>query len=231
MTPTQADDLIFILSRIAIALEGSAAKTAPDIIMDIAQYPNFDWASIGAEVADSDADGATAVLHNGKVYTRRTHAKFGNDIWYSRATGKDDDDKNIYEKLVSFKEMKIEAEPLPRKTAELLKTFKRPSPTTSGNSKPEHQVRLQAVRQLTGHTAEQVGAIASNLLQRNLKEKPPSSNETGLIRDALLADWASKHDVDEAMAAGILYAALPGESDLEVCDRFMELVAKQPVAS
>jgi hypothetical protein len=108
------------LNRIANTLE-SQPMPAPDIVHDLSRYKNFDWASINAEIVAKDKHGAIAVRHSGKIYTRRNPInKFGVAIWYSRATRKDGDE-TVYERLVTFKEVAIEADPLNEKTIALLR--------------------------------------------------------------------------------------------------------------
>lgn len=239
----ETGQLIEVLSRIAIALE-SQPKPAPDIIMNIKHYPSFDWASIGAEVIEKDKHGAIAVGHGGKVYTRRNPVnKFGIAIWYSRANGKDGED-TLYERLITFKEIKIEADLLSEKTVALLKTFKQveppaatpqktqaPKPLASANSiKPtdtaeaDHKARLNLIRERTTHAGSQVGAIASKLLNRNLAEQPPTSEEVTKIRGALLVDWSKLHlQVTENTALKVLAEIGDGDDD-EVCDRFIAAI-------
>lgn len=108
------------INRIANVLEAKPIP-APDIVHDLSKYKNFDWASINAEIVAKDKHGAIAVRHCGKIYTRRNPAnKFGVAIWYSRATGKDGDD-TVYERLITFREVKVEADPLNEKTVALLR--------------------------------------------------------------------------------------------------------------
>jgi DdrB-like protein len=120
------DQLISVLERIAGALE-SFPKPAPDIVRNLSDYPRFPWASIGAEVIASDKHGATAVRCGGKVYVRRNPSnKYGVAIWYSRATGREGDE-TTYERLITFKEVKVEADPLSEKTVALLRSFRQAS--------------------------------------------------------------------------------------------------------
>jgi len=117
--------------RIANALE-SQPSPAPNITRDLADYPGFDWSTINAEVLQRDKHGAIAVRHSGKVYIRRNPAnKYGITIWYSRATGKDGDD-TVYETLIRFREIKIEADPLNEKTVELLRRLRAANQATAG---------------------------------------------------------------------------------------------------
>lgn len=116
------DRIALALERIATALE--AQSPAPDLVLDLAQYPGFDWASIGAEMVQRDTHGAIAVRYQGKIYTRRNPVnKYGVAIWYSRATGKDGE-ATVYERLATFKEVKVEADPLSDKTVQLLRRLR-----------------------------------------------------------------------------------------------------------
>jgi len=58
--------LLSSLERIAAALE----MQVPDMIHKrrIQDYDGFDFATIGAEVVDSDQYGATQILYRGKIY-------------------------------------------------------------------------------------------------------------------------------------------------------------------
>lgn len=117
-------ELVVQLERIATALENQP-KPSPDMVFDLGAYPGFDWRAIGAEVIAKDNHGAIAVKHGGKIYTRRNPSnKFGIAIWYSRATGKGDDDATTYERLITFKEVKIEADPLNSKTISVLQRLR-----------------------------------------------------------------------------------------------------------
>lgn len=134
MTPEDTSNLLAALSQIAIAAERianileSTPQPAPNMQADLATYPGFDWASIGAEVLQRDHHGAIAVRHGGKIYTRRNPVnKYGIAIWYSRATGKEGDD-TVYERLITFKEIKIEADPLNDKTLAKLRSYRTPTP-------------------------------------------------------------------------------------------------------
>lgn len=109
------------LNRIANVLEAKPMP-APNMTLDLSSYPNFDWGTLNAEVIARDKYGAVAVRHSGKIYTRRNPInKFGVAIWYSKSVGKDSEDNNVYERLVTFKEVAIAADPLNPKTIELLK--------------------------------------------------------------------------------------------------------------
>lgn len=130
MAPEDTNTLLSTLAQIAIATERIASvlestpASAPDLQVSIADYWGFDWSSIGATVVESDRHGAIAVSHKGKIYTRRNPMnKYGIAIWYSRASGKDGDE-TIYERLITFKEVRIEADPLNEKTVALLRQIK-----------------------------------------------------------------------------------------------------------
>ena len=105
--------IIAMLERIALALEQMIPPPAPPTYQfALKDYSSFDWASIGAVVAEQDSDGVSAVLWRKHIYFRRSPTnKFGAAIWFSRCLGKDDNGANVYEKLVTFKQM-TPAEPL-----------------------------------------------------------------------------------------------------------------------
>ncbi len=104
------------MTRIALALEQMIPQAAaPNYQFALKDYGTFDWASIGAVVADYDTDGATAILWNKNVYLRRSPSnKFGAAIWFSRCVGKDAMGANIYERLITFKALSV-PEPLPQR--------------------------------------------------------------------------------------------------------------------
>lgn len=108
------------INRIANVLEAKPIP-APDIVHDLSKYKNFDWASINAEIVAKDKHGAIAVRHCGKLYTRRNPTNIMDiAIWYSRATGKEGT-AILYERLITFKKVKVEAELLNDKTLAALR--------------------------------------------------------------------------------------------------------------
>jgi hypothetical protein len=108
------------LEKIAIALVASTPKTAPNYQRSLQSFKNFDWASIDAEVEQSDAQGATVVSWAGQLYTRRSPVnKFDPAIWFSRCVGKGEDGANQYERLITFKSVG-EVEPISPKVNRLM---------------------------------------------------------------------------------------------------------------
>jgi hypothetical protein len=77
-----------VAQRQAIALE-TRLSAAPELSRDLYDYPQFDWASIGAEVVARDQHGAI--------------------------------DETVYERLITFRETKVAADPLNDKTIALLR--------------------------------------------------------------------------------------------------------------
>jgi len=120
MTPDQFEILIqllhqhtILLERIAIATEQNTS--APNYTVSLEKYHQFDWASIGAVIEQTDIDGVAAVIWQNKRYTRRSATnKFQPAIWFSRAIGKNDQGETQYERLITFKAMP-QPEPLPAK--------------------------------------------------------------------------------------------------------------------
>jgi len=107
------------LGRIAAALEAIALTKAPapNFIRPLADYPAFEFESIGARVTGRDQHGVTAVEWAGYHWTRRAPSnKFGSAIWFSRPAGKDEAGNVRYVRLITFREP-TEPEPLPAKVA------------------------------------------------------------------------------------------------------------------
>lgn len=92
------------LERIAESLEKMSGTdlTRPKYVKPIAEFPNFDWSSIGAIITQSDRYGAAVVSWRGQMYVRRSKADFGEDVWFSRGVGKDETGRNTYETLIKF---------------------------------------------------------------------------------------------------------------------------------
>ncbi|NJR72945.1 MAG: hypothetical protein HC773_03120 [Scytonema sp. CRU_2_7] len=109
------------LERMAIALDRLSPRTAPNYQFPLESFKGFDWSAIGATVDKSDQHGAAVVSWNGQQYTRRSPSnKFDPAVWFSRCVGKGEDDKNVYERLVTFKPLsKTEVDPLPEKVTRL----------------------------------------------------------------------------------------------------------------
>lgn len=106
MTNDQAERLIAAVERLASATEalvqGQQRKTSSPakFIKPIEEFPNFDWASIGAKIEYRDSDRIVAgVSYRGVTYERKS--KHG-DVWFSRNVGRDDDGNPIYETLIKF---------------------------------------------------------------------------------------------------------------------------------
>jgi len=97
----------------------SSPPPAPNLRRLLADYPDFDWAGIGAVVKQRDDDGPALVEWRGNLYTRRTNPKFGAEIWFSRATGRDDAGEVSYERLITFAEPPA-VEPLPKRVRDAL---------------------------------------------------------------------------------------------------------------
>lgn len=106
------------LKGIRSALEKLATCSPPaesNFERPLADFPDFDWGSIDAKVMQRDSYGVSLVEHGGSLYRRMNNAKFGNDIWFSRSSGKKDENGDtIYVRLIRFREIK-DAEPLPEK--------------------------------------------------------------------------------------------------------------------
>jgi hypothetical protein len=98
-----------ILQDIALSLKEfvRAANPAPAYQKPLAEFPNFDWASIGATVVKSDGDGVCAVEWQGKIFTRRAGSATYDDnvVYFSCSAGKDPTTgNNRYDRLITFKD-------------------------------------------------------------------------------------------------------------------------------
>lgn len=105
-----------LFSKISKQLDQLIEQTAPagpDYREPLAVFKTYNWASIEAEVIDTDKYGPSAVRWRRQVYTRRAgDGKFGKAIWFSRSIGKQDGE-NVYVRLITFKgDGKFEAEPV-----------------------------------------------------------------------------------------------------------------------
>jgi len=86
------------------------------LLYPLSRFYEFDWGAIGASVLEKDRHGATLVSWAGRVYQRRSPAnKF--EIWFSRSTGKGDDGSISYERLITFKVLRYDVDPVPEKVA------------------------------------------------------------------------------------------------------------------
>lgn len=139
MTPDDTLSILTALTTIAVQAERIAnalearPMPAPEISKDLSEYWGFNWASIGAQVMQTDKHGAIVVNHAGKNYIRRNpDNKFGICIWYSRPVGKDETGKTTYEILIKFEEVKVEVDPLNPKTINKLRQLRGSSPASSG---------------------------------------------------------------------------------------------------
>ena len=94
----------------------------PNYQYDLAAFQRFNWESIGATVTERDRYGATVVSWGGHDYIRRSpQNKFGEAIWFSRCTGKDENGENAYQQLITFKRRDLQrATPLPERVTKHL---------------------------------------------------------------------------------------------------------------
>lgn len=148
MNEEQFEIFCHLLNRLTIAVEtlaeNQSGKKGANYIKPLSEYPRFDWSAIGAEIISSDSDGVTSVAWKGRQYTRRCKPKFGNEIWFSCCTGKDENGENTYERLISFKDTKaIEVEPIPTSIKQLI-----PVPKAEANNSQEFSYWQQQVREL-----------------------------------------------------------------------------------
>lgn len=120
-----------MLGSIAASLAEIARNTArerpeaPDLQRPLDAFTHFDWASIDATVVREDEFGPALVEWEGRLWTRRApENKFDAALWFSRAAGKDDEGKQRYLRLITFRAIAA-AEPVSR-AVEL--AIRKPSP-------------------------------------------------------------------------------------------------------
>lgn len=114
------------LQRIGDLLEGRDQDGGPNYYRPLSEYPSFDWPSIGAQVVSQDEHGATVVKYRGREWKRRTRPKFGTEVWFSRANGRDEAGTIQYLRLITFTDDDTTVEPLTRQIVERL--FRAPAP-------------------------------------------------------------------------------------------------------
>lgn len=191
--------LLAVLDDIAASLRtlaASAPQTTPDYQRRLEEFAGFDWQAIGATVLENDQDGPAAVEWRGRRYTRRApQNKFDAAIWFSRASGRDEDGTVHYERLITFK-VQAEPEPLPAKAKQALAAFA-PAPAQNGNghktapvSAPAPTAQSEAPKRITrtsplGPDALRVwlNAEAEALAA---KGKGASQTQTGAVHQALV---------------------------------------------
>ena len=113
-----------LLERVAKSLEeAEARKEAPNYQLHLEEFATFDWAKIDATVERHDAQGAAIVSWRGKQFVRRSPTnKYEPVVFFSRCTGKDEQDKNQYERLCTFKSLeRVEVESIPEKVTKLMR--------------------------------------------------------------------------------------------------------------
>jgi len=131
--------LLSSLERIAAALE----MQVPDMIHKrrIQDYDGFDFATIGAEVVDSDQYGATQILYRGKIYKRRSGKEdYGVAVWFSRSLG-----SNQWETAIKFVPV-TESKPLGKAEIETLERMAKEPEAPNGDPKPQPSKRVEKVK-------------------------------------------------------------------------------------
>ncbi len=113
---SEQPELLSLLSRIADAVEllaQSGRPVAPNYTRPLEDYGSFDWSTINAHVIRADQDGPTHLEWGSETWTRRSPSnKFEPAVWYSRASGRDDDGNTLYLRLITFKKLS-DSDPLP----------------------------------------------------------------------------------------------------------------------
>lgn len=88
-------------------------KTVCRFSYPLESFATFDWDAFGATIHKADRSGVAVVVWRGDTYTRRSFAKNGNDVWYSRLIGTTEGGKHIYDILIKFSEAHGKVSSLP----------------------------------------------------------------------------------------------------------------------
>lgn len=117
-----SERLYALLTRIAVALEAQADDADETMTFPLSDFAAFAWSSIGATPVQRDSDGVSVIrTSSGRLAKRRSNDKFGTEIWFSFAEGKDTDGTPKYRRVIEFKEIKA-PEPLGRKTVQAVRS-------------------------------------------------------------------------------------------------------------
>lgn len=185
-----------------LAIIAAANSTAePNYQRSLTDYAAFDWASIGANILESDQAGPTVVGHNNFVYTRRSpQNKFDAAIWYSRADGKDEDGNVKYLRLITFKQT-ASAEPVPQKVAAQLAKASPPPQTTQNIDLEGVRAVYKTIQNAPLKTPQDQGrwAKACDLLN--------SALEQAKLPDRIVVDLLSYKDIATAKTAFVNLAS------------------------
>lgn len=127
-------EILTELRALRTLLTQQPTDIAPNYQRSINEYPTFDWSIIDAEVVAHDRNGATEVTWHGMEFKRRRHTDYNNAVWFSRYTGKTDENgKRVYARLITFSDTKSPVKRLPEEITDLLPESKlppKPTPST-----------------------------------------------------------------------------------------------------
>lgn len=101
--------LLTYLNAIAQSLGEISSRLgpeAPNFQRPLAEYRAFDWSGIGAVPDEEDNYGVAVVSYGGYQWKRRHGTgKYGKAIWFSRASGRNEEGEADYLRLVTFKDL------------------------------------------------------------------------------------------------------------------------------
>ncbi|MBN1261107.1 MAG: hypothetical protein JXB35_10540 [Anaerolineae bacterium] len=207
-----------LLERAVMALEGilhvlqGDREAGPSLRRNIDEYATFDWGKIGAQVVASDAYGPTIVVALGCEWKRRSHPKFGNDIWYSRSSGRGDDGEVKYLRLITFGEDEP-VEPLPEKLLQRLgKTPPAPPSTTQTQQAPPPPTQAQQAPVTRPYDPSTVRQKIMKYAEDYKGSK--SINPQSLSRIAMVLDQAFAGEADAAERRHAVQEYLTGHRSL-----------------
>lgn len=152
------------LAAISESLErGDGENHGPNYQRPLAEYPAFDWETIGAEVVKCDQHGATLVAWRGDEFSRRRHADYDASIWFSRYTGqKDENDRKVYARLITFTARPRVVKSLPDEVSSRLPPVGATSSSPSSRARPASKTPASAPAPAPASTSASAPSPASD---------------------------------------------------------------------
>jgi hypothetical protein len=187
VTDKQFEDLINAINRGFERVLEVMSAARDDSHGETLEYPhtafaNFEWASIGASVIDSDADGVSVIrAANGRIARRRSKDKFDAAIWFSYAKGKKPDGATEYHQVIKFVTVDP-ADPIGRKASQALSKAQSTPPADARKPEPEK-----------GRAGQLAGIPESSLQCGSVDD--PMSRWNGAVRAASAAGVALPEDL------------------------------------
>ena len=191
------DTIATNLDRIANALEQKQNEKGPRLRRPLSTYPNFDWASINAQVVAKDTHGATIVKSRERIWKRYTHTSYGADLWFSCGTGKDAQGKNTFIRLVTFVAPRDDSdtiEPLPQKVSQALTAQPSPNPHAARGKNKLYKSPAPTPRKASAPAIATPAPAPAISTDSELDKFFPRPDETQATADAESAPVPANHN-------------------------------------